>query len=149
MQITAVGREKTVTLWEMLWLTRPTGLVDLSEHNHHLVLLTSSTTQNNPLCKLTVPCFCYTPIMLKSTNIKSMNPLRASLVEMKTSKMKMKRFTSIQNVCWARQVELAAVKENIMVLFTNAGLWSWPPWVVCAPAFNHKLKKLCISQGFS
>ncbi len=29
------------------------------------------------------------------------------------------------------------------------GLWTWPPWVICAPAFNHKLKKFCIYRGFS
>ncbi len=29
------------------------------------------------------------------------------------------------------------------------GLWTWPPWVICAPAFNHKLKKFCIYREFS
>ncbi len=29
------------------------------------------------------------------------------------------------------------------------GLWTWPPWVICAPAFNHKLKSFCIYRGFS
>ncbi len=29
------------------------------------------------------------------------------------------------------------------------GLWTWPPWVTCAPAFNHKLKKFRIYRGFS
>ncbi len=29
------------------------------------------------------------------------------------------------------------------------GLWTWPPWVICGPAFNHKLKKFCIYRGFS
>ncbi len=29
------------------------------------------------------------------------------------------------------------------------GLWTWPPWVICAPAFNHKLKKFCIYRDFS
>ncbi len=27
--------------------------------------------------------------------------------------------------------------------------WTWPPWVICALAFNHKLKKFCIYRGFS
>ncbi len=26
--------------------------------------------------------------------------------------------------------------------------WTWPSWVICAPAFNHKLKKICIYRGF-
>ncbi len=25
----------------------------------------------------------------------------------------------------------------------------WPSWVICAPAFNHKLKKFCIYRGLS
>ncbi len=29
------------------------------------------------------------------------------------------------------------------------GLWTWPQWVFCAPALNHKLKKVCIYRGFS
>ncbi len=29
------------------------------------------------------------------------------------------------------------------------GLWTWPPWLICALAFNHKLKKFCIYRGFS
>ncbi len=35
----------------------------------------------------------------------------------------------------------------------NGGFWrgirTWPPWVICAPAFNHKLKKFCIYRAFS
>ncbi len=29
------------------------------------------------------------------------------------------------------------------------GLWTWPPWVICAPAFNHKLRKFSTFRGFS
>ncbi len=29
------------------------------------------------------------------------------------------------------------------------GLWTWPPWVICAPAFNHKFKKFCIYREFT
>ncbi len=25
--------------------------------------------------------------------------------------------------------------------------WTWPPWVICALAFNHKRKKFCIFRG--
>ncbi len=28
-------------------------------------------------------------------------------------------------------------------------LWTWAPWVIFAPAFNHILKKFCIYRGFS
>ncbi len=34
-------------------------------------------------------------------------------------------------------------------LKTWRGPWTWPPWVICAPAFNHKLKKFCIYREFS
>ncbi len=27
-------------------------------------------------------------------------------------------------------------------------VYTWPPWVICAPAFNHKLKDFCIDWGF-
>ncbi len=28
------------------------------------------------------------------------------------------------------------------------GLWIWPPWVICAPVYNHKPKKFCTFRGF-
>ncbi len=27
------------------------------------------------------------------------------------------------------------------------GLWTWPPRLICAPAFNHKFEKFCTSRG--
>ncbi len=29
-----------------------------------------------------------------------------------------------------------------------SGLWAWPPWVICAPTLNHKLKTFCTFRGF-
>ncbi len=29
------------------------------------------------------------------------------------------------------------------------GLWTWPTWVICAPAFNPKFKKFCIYRELS
>ncbi len=28
---------------------------------------------------------------------------------------------------------------NITYTFFSRGLWTWPPWVICASAFNHKI----------
>ncbi len=31
------------------------------------------------------------------------------------------------------------VPLNTYPLTFSRGLWTWPPWVICAPAFNHKI----------
>ncbi len=38
--------------------------------------------------------------------------------------------------------------ERLRNLIFWRGLWTWPPWVICTPAFNHKLKKYWIYRGF-
>ncbi len=38
---------------------------------------------------------------------------------------------------------------NYSFSFFGRGLWTWSPWVICAPAFNHKSKTFCIHRGFS
>ncbi len=40
-------------------------------------------------------------------------------------------------------------KDWANVSSLGRGLWTWPPWVICAPAFNYRLKKFCTYRGFS
>ncbi len=32
------------------------------------------------------------------------------------------------------------VREILENFFFSRGPWTWPPWVICAPAFNHKIE---------
>ncbi len=40
-------------------------------------------------------------------------------------------------------------QRRLQNIYFWRGLWIWPPWMICAPPFNHKLKKFCIYRGFS
>ncbi len=40
-------------------------------------------------------------------------------------------------------------ESDAQTLLFWRGLWTWPPWVICALAFNHKLKKFCTYRGCS
>ncbi len=46
-----------------------------------------------------------------------------------------------------RFVKCIILKDGYWYIWGD--LWTWPPWLICASAFNQKLKKFCIHRGFS
>ncbi len=75
--------------------------------------------------------------------------------------LKVLRKKSLQQraTCAANTVCEQAIKIDVLAVFCNEkstvhyidfwrGLWTWPPWVIFAPAYNHKPKRFCIYLGF-
>ncbi len=74
------------------------------------------------------------------------SPISAFIAKAVLQRREKSVFARIIPKVWRRYVDIIFVvieKDNWR------GLWTWPPWVICAPAFNHKLKKFCIYREFS
>ncbi len=48
---------------------------------------------------------------------------------------------------WWRSQHTSAGPTPVIYASTS-GLWAWPPWVICSPAFNPKLERFYIFRGF-
>ncbi len=45
--------------------------------------------------------------------------------------------------CFSLTETSVIISPFVRIFMKWSGLWTCPPWVVCAPAFNHKIKKFC------